>query len=101
MTQTKNTDRVLVQTSGATGEERSFEIYNKKFMKISTQMRGNAKIYHINLSMMEPWPVRHRRLSWRSLAAVLALATGAAGTGTFLYHHPDAGTLAWGVPLLA
>lgn len=101
MANTKHTDRVLVQTSGATGEERTFEVYNQKFMKVSTRLRGKSRTYHINLSMMEPWPVRHRRLSWRSLMVVLAFAAGAAATGSYLYYRPDTDTLAWGIPLLA
>lgn len=79
----------LVQQCQAKGEMRNFEIYNDKFIKISIHDLFGDKSYHINLSMLEPWPIHHRRIAWRWLIAfVYFLFT----TGVFFayqYRHPD------------
>ena len=68
----KHSNRLLVQCSQAKGEERLFEIYNDKFIKVSTRSLVENRSYHLNLSMLEPWPARQRKIAWRWLLAVNA-----------------------------
>jgi len=67
----KAIDRLLLQTSNAKSEERAFEVYNKKFMKVTIKNLIEEKSYHINLSMLEPWPIRHRCISYQWLSAIV------------------------------
>ncbi|MEJ2142128.1 MAG: hypothetical protein P8Y24_07185, partial [Gammaproteobacteria bacterium] len=61
----------LVQHCKTKGEIRNFEIYNDKFIKIKMHDLFGDKSYHVNLSMLEPWPVHHRRIAWRWLIAFI------------------------------
>lgn len=66
----KNTNSTLHQECNARGEQRDFEIYNEKFIKVSTSNILGKSSYHINLTMLAPWPVRQRQVSWQWLMAV-------------------------------
>lgn len=78
----------LHQESNARGEKRIFEIYNNKFIKVTTNNFMSNKSYHLNLSMLAPWPVRHRNISWQWLLAVIYFSiTTLAYTGYLLYFQ--------------
>ncbi|MFV2060048.1 MAG: hypothetical protein ACC653_05145 [Gammaproteobacteria bacterium] len=87
----KAIDRLLVQTSNAKSEERIFEVYNKKFMKITVKNLIEEKSYHINLSMLEPWPIRHRWISYKWLFSILFFVSTTAACGLYLTlsNNPD------------
>jgi len=80
----KAIDRLLLQTSNAKSEERIFEVYNKRFMKVTVKNLIEEKSYHINLSMLEPWPVRHRWISYRWLASILFFIAITSVSGLYL-----------------
>ena len=67
----KNTNSSLRQECNARSETREFEIYNDKFIKIDTRSIMGKSHYHINLTMLAPWPVRHRDISWQWLISVI------------------------------
>ena len=86
----KITNRILRQESKAKGEERTFEIYNDKYLKVVTHsLLGDVK-FHINLSMMEPWPVRHRKVSWRWLLALVYFGFSALAYIAYMYYRAEA-----------
>ena len=97
----KVADAMLEQKNASTGEERRFEIYNKKFLRINSRTLRSYKKYDLNLAMMEPWPVRHRKISWRwfAVATFLTLVTGS--VAFYMYYFPDNLNLGLMVPLLA
>ncbi len=97
----KIADATLLQKSTATGEERSFEIYNKKFLRINARTLRNEIRYDINLAMMEPWPIRHRKVAWRWLLPVVFMLVVSTGIGAWMYVH--AGNINYGfwIPLMA
>ena len=76
----KTINRTLIQDSRFKGEVRRFEIYNEKFVKVMIQNVFGEKTYHINMGIMEPWPIIHRHISWRWL-----LALGYFGLATLIY----------------
>lgn len=67
----KHSNSTLFQESSARSEKRRFEIYNEKFIKVTTSSLINNSSYHLNLSLLAPWPVRHRDMSWQWLLAVI------------------------------
>ncbi len=83
----------LHQESNARGEKRVFEIYNNKFMKVSTSNILNNKSYHLNLSMLAPWPVRHRDISWQWLLAVLYFSVTTIAYTSYLFYFQESGKL--------
>ncbi len=80
----KAIDRLLLQTSNAKSEERIFEVYNKKFMKVTIKNLIEEKSYHVNLSMLEPWPVRHCCISYKWLLTMLFFISSACAIGLYL-----------------
>ena len=97
----KVADAILEQKSATTGEERRFEIYNKKFLRVNSRSLRNTKQYDLNLAMMEPWPVRHRKISWRWFAVATILSILSGGIVSYMYAVP--GKLDFGlmIPLMA
>ncbi len=84
---------VLFQHSRSIGQLHRVEIYNDKFVKVTNQSLFGRQNYHLNLTMLEPWPVRHRRFAWRWL---LSLGYFALATLVFAYYvwlHQDPQTL--------
>ena len=79
----KRINTVLKQQSRSLGQLRRFEIYNDKFVKITQHDLFGQQHYHLNLSMLEPWPVHHRRIAWRW---VLALAYFVLATLIYSYY---------------
>ncbi len=83
----------LRQESNARGEKRLFEIYNDKFIKVVTSnMLGNQS-YHLNLSMLAPWPVRHRNISWQWLLAVLYFSFSTLAYTVYLLYFLESSKL--------
>ncbi len=80
----KAIDRLLLQTSNAKSEERIFEVYNKKFMKVTVKNLIEEKSYHINLSMLEPWPIRHRWISYKWLFSIIFFIVTTIACGLYL-----------------
>ncbi len=64
----------LVQRSKAKSETRRFEIFNEKYIQVTTNNLIEEKSFSINLGLLEPWPVRHRKISIAWLAAVFYFA---------------------------
>jgi hypothetical protein len=83
----KVADCVLAQKSAVTGEQRSFEIYNKKFLRIYTRKLRHKSKYDLRLGMMEPWPIRHRRVSWRWLGILAAMTLSTVVTAGYAYFQ--------------
>jgi len=73
----KTTNSRLVQRSKAKSETRKFEIFNDKHIQVTTNNLVEEKSFNINLGLLEPWPVRHRKISiaWLSAVAYFALST--------------------------
>ena len=97
----KVADATLAQKSTATGEERSFEIYNKKFLRIHSRNMRNEIRYDINLAMMEPWPIRHRKISWRWLSLVIVMLALSTALGIYMSLNADNLNYGFWIPLLA
>ncbi len=97
----KIADATLLQKSTATGEERSFEIYNKKFLRINARTLRNEIRYDINLAMMEPWPIRHRKIAWRWLLLVALMLAVSIGIGAWMYAHAGSINYGFWIPLMA
>ena len=89
----KRINNVLSQQSRSKGENFKFEIYNDKFVKVSKQSLFGNRTYHLNLSMLEPWPVHHRRFSWRWLFSLGYFALTTMVFSLYLYWHQDQQTL--------
>ncbi|MFV1983704.1 MAG: hypothetical protein ACC657_09220 [Thiohalomonadales bacterium] len=81
----KAIDRLLIQTSNAKSEERIFEVYNKKFMKITIKNLIEEKSYHVNLSMLEPWPIRNRWISYKWLISIIFFVSTTLASGLYLF----------------
>ena len=81
------TDRVLHQRHQATGVEQTFEIFNKKHLKIQQRHLLSNKTYQINLSMLEPWPAQQRVISWRWLVSSVYFAITTLVFSGYLYQH--------------
>ncbi|VAW91719.1 hypothetical protein MNBD_GAMMA23-104 [hydrothermal vent metagenome] len=67
----KTINSQLNQKSKAKSETRQFEIFNDKHIQVTTNNLVEEKSFSINLGLLEPWPVRHRKISIAWLAAVL------------------------------
>jgi len=85
----KIVNSVLRQHNKAIGDERTFEIYNEKYLKVSGRNLFGEFKYHLNLSMMEPWPVRHRIVAWRWLLGVVYFGIGSAAFIAYSIHHAE------------
>ena len=83
----------LFQESNARGEKRAFEIYNNKFIKVITNNIVSNNSYHLNLSMLAPWPVRHRNISWQWLFAVFYFSLTTLSYTTYLFYFQESAKL--------
>lgn len=89
----KKPNSSLHQESNARGEKRLFEIYNDKFIKVTTNNIISNKSYHLNLSMLAPWPVRHRDISWQWLLAVLYFSLTTFSYTAYLFYFQESSKL--------
>lgn len=83
----RTTQRALFQKNQATGEERVFTIYDQRFIEVNRRGIIGEKKYSLNLSILEPWPVRHRYFSWHWLMSTVYFMIATAAYGTYLYYH--------------
>lgn len=90
----------LHQESSARGEKRVFEIYNEKFIKVKVNSLINNHSYHLNLSMLAPWPVRHRKISWQWLLAVVYFSITTLAFAAYLFYFPESTKLEKLVPFI-
>lgn len=96
----RSTQRALFQKNQATGEERVFTIYDQRFIEVNRRGIIGAKKYSLNLSILEPWPVRHRYFSWHWLLSTIYFLIATATYGVYLYLHQDTITLGRLVPFI-
>ena len=89
----KTSNSSLHQESNARGEKRSFEIYNNKFIKVTTNNILNNRSYHLNLSLLAPWPVRHRNISWQWLLAVFYFSLTTLAYTAYLFYFQESSKL--------
>lgn len=97
----KNINSRLVQKSKAKSETRHFEIFNDKYIQVTTSNLVEEKSFNINLGLLEPWPVRHRKISIAWLSAVLYFAICTVIYIFYLTAHIESGLLGKLVPLIA
>lgn len=90
----------LFQESNARGEKRAFEIYNEKFIKVISKNIISNQSYHLNLSMLAPWPVRHRNISWQWLLAVLYFSFSTLAYTAYLLYFPESSKLVKLLPFI-
>ena len=90
----------MVQESRFKGEVRRFEIYNDKFIKVNIHNVFGDKTYHLNMSMLEPWPSLHRRISWRWLLGLGYFSLATVVYLIYLYQHPESQTLGRLIPFI-
>ncbi len=90
----------LIQESNARGEKRIFEIYNDKFIKVSINNIMTRHSYHLNLSMLAPWPVRHRDISWQWLFTVLYFSFTTLAFAVYLAYFPESSKLEKLLPII-
>ena len=91
----------LVQKSKAKSETRQFEVYNDKFIQVTTSNLVEEKSFNVNLGLLEPWPVRHRKISIAWLSAVLYFAISTVIYIFYLTAHIGSDLLGKLVPLIA
>lgn len=96
----RTTNRVLFQKNTATGEERNFTVYDQKYVEVSRRSLLGEKSFNLNLSILEPWPVRQRYFSWRWLFATLYFAISAVAYGTYVYQYPASDVLSRLMPFV-
>lgn len=96
----RHVNKTMVQTSSATGETRTFEIYDDKFIDITVDNIFGQKMYNLNLCMLEPWPVRHRNISWRWLFAVIYFLITTIAFTVYIVNHPTGESLGRLLPFL-
>lgn len=83
----------LLQESNARGEKRSFEIYNNKFIKVTIDNLVSHTSYHLNLSMLAPWPVRHRNISWEWLLAIFYFSFTTLAYTSYVFYFQESAKL--------
>ncbi|MFK5913465.1 MAG: hypothetical protein QM484_03750 [Woeseiaceae bacterium] len=89
----KKSNSKLLQESSARGEKRTFEIYNNKFIKVVSNSLVTENHYHLNLSMLAPWPVRHRIISWQWILAVLYFSITTLAFSSYVYYFQESSKL--------
>ena len=89
----RSTQRALFQKNQATGEERVFTIYDQRFVEVNRRGIIGEKKYSLNLSILEPWPVRHRHFSWHWLMSTVYFLIATGAYGAYLYYHRETETI--------
>jgi len=96
----KTINSLLKQKSKAKSETRQFEIFNEKHIQVTTNNLVEEKSFSINLGLLEPWPVHHRKISIAWLAAVFYFAISTVIYIFYLTTHIDSGLLSRLMPLI-
>jgi len=89
----KTANSSLYQESNSRGEKRTFEIYNDKFIKVTTNNIINNKSYHFMLCLCVPCPVRHRDISWQWLLAVFYFSLTTVTYSAYLVYFQESSNL--------
>lgn len=89
MEQQRTINNTMTQVSKAKGETRTFQIYDEKFLDVTIDNIFGQKNYQLNLSILEPWPVRNRDISWRWLLSIIYFGLAALAYSIYLVNHPD------------
>lgn len=89
----KTHNSLLQQESSIRSDKRTFEIYNNKFIKVKTNNMVNNHSYHLNLTLLAPWPIRHRKISWPWLLAVLYFSLAILTYTSYLFYFQESGKL--------
>ena len=89
----KKINNKLTQKSQSKGEIRTFEIYNEKFVKVVSHNIFGDHSYHVNLSMLEPWPIHHRYMSWRWFFSFVYFSLATFIFSLYLYYNQETETL--------
>jgi len=79
--------QVFYQKNQATGEVREFEIFNEKYLKVTTQRLMQESSFQFNVGLLEPWPSRHRQISWFWLSASGYFAIATIAYISYLVSH--------------
>lgn len=90
----------LVQKSKAKSETLKFEVFNDKHIQVTTSNLIEEKSFSINLGLLEPWPVRHRKISIAWLSAVLYFAISTVIYISYLVANIDGNLLGKLMPLI-
>ena len=98
--QQRSINKTMIQVSKAKGETRTFQIYDDKFINVTVDNLFGQKIYNLNLCMLEPWPVRHRNISWRWILSIIYFAITAIAYGVYIFNNASSETLSRLLPLV-
>jgi len=82
-------NRKLVQKTSSNGEVRSFEIVNDHFIRAKKNNLLGERSYSLKINMLQPWPVHHRRFSWRWMMGLSYFAITLLIYTAFMFFHPD------------
>lgn len=96
----RSVNKTLVQVSKAKGETRTFEIFDDKFIDVTVDNLFGQKMYNLNLCQLEPWPVRHRDVSWRWMLAMIYFCFATIAYAIYIFGHPSSDTISRLVPFL-
>lgn len=97
---TRTAQRALFQKNQATGEERVFTIYDQRFIEVNRRSIIGDKKYSLNLSILEPWPVRHRFFSWHWLLSTVYFLIATGAYGYYIYTHQNGEILGRLIPFV-
>ena len=76
----------LHQNAVVRGEKRTFEIYNNKFIKVVITRLLKKQSYHLNLTMLAPWPVQYKNTARHWLLAILCFSLTALAYISYLFY---------------
>ncbi len=96
----RSVNKTMVQVSKAKGETRTFEIFDDKYLDVTVDNLFGQKMYNLNLCLLEPWPVRHRDVSWRWLLAMIYFCIATVAYTIYIVNHPSSETISRLVPFL-
>ncbi len=83
-------NNTFYQKNQATGETRTFEIFNEKYLRITTQRLLQESTFQFNVGLLEPWPSRHRQISYFWMFASLYFAIATVSYIVYLSTHISA-----------
>ena len=82
-------NRKLLQKNSSNGEVRCFEIINDHFVRARKRNLLGERSYMLKINMLQPWPVHHRRFSWRWLMSLVYFSLALLIYLGFMFFHPD------------
>ncbi len=82
-------NRKLVQKTSSNGEIRCFEIFNDHYIRAKKTNLLGELAYTLRINMLQPWPVHHRRFSWRWMMSLIYFAIALLIYTAFMFLHPN------------